>query len=135
MGGDITHQPDDSADLLRRAAGGDQQAVQDLFSRHRDRLKRMVHLRLSRRLQGRVDDSDVVQEALVVVAGRLHEYTADPKLPFFLWLRHMTGLKLAEIHRRHLGTQLRDADREVTLHRGACPRPIPCRWPPTSSDN
>ena len=89
--------------------------------RHRDRLKRMVHLRLSRRLQGRVDDSDVVQEAFLSISGRLHEYTADPKLPFYLWLRHMTGLKLAEIHRRHLGTQLRDADREVTLHRGGLP--------------
>src|SRR3954469_13403868 len=121
MGGDITQEPDESAELLRRAAGGDPHAVQELFARHRDRLKRMVHLRLSRRLQGRVDDSDVVQEALLGVAGRLHEYVADPKLPFYLWLRHMTGLKLAEIHRRHLGTQLRSADREVTLHRGAWP--------------
>ena len=40
---------------------------------------------------------------------------------FFLWLRHLTALKLAEVHRRHLGTQLRDADREVTLHRGGLP--------------
>ena len=89
--------------------------------RHRDRLKRMVHLRFSRRLQGRVDDSDVIQEAFLSISCRLNEYVADPKLPFFLWLRHMTGLKLAEIHRRHLGSQLRDADREVTLHRGGLP--------------
>jgi RNA polymerase sigma-70 factor (ECF subfamily) len=112
---------EESSDLLRRAAGGDQRAVQDLLARHRERLKRMVHLRLSRRLQGRVDDSDVVQESLLSAAGRLGEYAADPKLPFYLWLRHLTGLKLAEIHRRHLGTQLRDADREVTLHRGGLP--------------
>src|SRR5947209_12951874 len=108
-------------DLLSRAAAGDPEALRQLFSRYRDRLKRMVHLRLSRRLQGRVDDSDVLQEAFLDVARRLPEYTADPKLPFYLWLRHMTGLKLAEIHRRHLGTQLRDADREVTLHRGGLP--------------
>src|SRR5205823_11237650 len=81
----------------------------------------MVHLRLSRRLQGRVDDSDVLQETFLDVARRLPEYTADPKLPFYLWLRHMAGLKLAEVHRRHLGTQRRDADREVTLHRGGLP--------------
>ena len=48
-------------------------------------------------------------------------YMKEPGLPFFLWLRHMTELKLAEVHRRHLGTQLRDADREVTLHRGGLP--------------
>src|SRR6476619_4051279 len=115
-------EPDSEASaLLQRAADGDSQAVQELLAVHRDRLKRMVHLRLSRRLHGRVDDSDVVQESLLNISGRLREYVDDPKLPFYLWLRHMTGLKLAEIHRRHLGTQLRNADREVTLHRGGLP--------------
>ncbi len=109
------------SDLLHRAGEGDAEAVRQLFSLYRDRLKRMVHLRLSRRLQGRVDDSDVLQEAFLDVSQRLNEYIHDPKLPFFLWLRHMTGLKLNEIHRRHLGTQLRDADREVSLHRGGLP--------------
>jgi RNA polymerase sigma-70 factor (ECF subfamily) len=109
------------SDLLRRAAAGDEQALQELFGRYRDRLKRMVHLRLNRRLQGRVDDSDVLQEAYLDVSRRLNEYLANPTLPFFLWLRHLAGLKLAEVHRRHLGTQLRDAEREVTLHRGGLP--------------
>ena len=81
----------------------------------------MVHLRLSRRLQGRVDDSDVVQEAYLEASRRVLEYVAEPGLPFYLWLRHLTALKLAEVHRRHLGTQLRSADREVTLHRGGLP--------------
>jgi RNA polymerase sigma-70 factor (ECF subfamily) len=109
------------ADLLQRASRGDEQAFGELFARYRDRLRRMVHLRLSRRLQGRVGDSDVLQEAYLEVARRLPDYAQEPALPFFLWLRHLTGLKLAEIHRRHLGTQMRDADREVTLHRGGLP--------------
>src|SRR5437764_4495631 len=113
MGGVMTEDSSEVGDLLRRAAGGDEAACAELFSRYRDRLKRMVHLRLSRRLQGRVDDSDVVQESFLDIARNLPEYVKDPKLPFFLWLRHLTGLKLAEVHRRHLGTQLRDADREV----------------------
>jgi len=117
----MTRDADISALLLTRAAAGDRTAVEDLLALHRDRLKRMVGLRLSRRLSSRVDDSDVVQESLAECASRLPDYLADPKLPFYLWLRHMTGLKLAEIHRRHLGTQLRDVDREVTLHRGGLP--------------
>jgi RNA polymerase sigma-70 factor, ECF subfamily len=121
MGVEMPPDPGNSTELLHRAAGGDGAAAQRLFELHRDRLKRLVHLRLSRRLQGRIDDSDVVQEALLGVSSRLHEYVAEPKLPFYLWLRHLTLLKLAEIHRRHLGTQLRDADREVTLHRGGLP--------------
>jgi RNA polymerase sigma-70 factor (ECF subfamily) len=113
--------PDDLADLLQRAGAGDQEALRELFGCYRDRLKRMVRLRLSRRLQGRVDDSDIIQEALLDVARNLPDYLREPKLPFFLWLRHLTGLKLTEVHRRHLGTQLRDADREVSLHRGGLP--------------
>jgi RNA polymerase sigma-70 factor (ECF subfamily) len=111
----------DVSGLLRQAAAGDQQALGELLSRYRERLKRMIHLRLSRRLQGRVDDSDVLQEAHLEVARRLGEYARQPSLPFYLWLRHLTGLKLAEVHRRHLGAQMRDADREVTLHRGGLP--------------
>jgi RNA polymerase sigma-70 factor (ECF subfamily) len=81
----------------------------------------MVHLRLSRRLAGRVDDSDIIQEAYLDAARRLDEYVRQPVLPFFLWLRQLTALKLAEVQRRHPGTQLRDADREVTMHRGMLP--------------
>jgi RNA polymerase sigma-70 factor (ECF subfamily) len=121
MAAEIVYNGDELTKLLQRAAGGDEHAVQELFERHRDRLKRMIDLRLSRRVQGRVDDSDVLQETFLDVARRLREYMADPRLPFYLWLRHLAGLKLAEIHRRHLGTQLRDADREVTLHRGGLP--------------
>jgi RNA polymerase sigma-70 factor (ECF subfamily) len=113
--------PDPDADLLARAAAGDEPAARELYSRYAARLKRMVRLRLSRRLQGRVGDSDVLQEAYLDVARRLPEYARDPRLPFFLWVRHLTGLKLVEIHRRHLGTQARDADREISLHRGALP--------------
>src|SRR6516164_7667667 len=121
MGVVMTQEGDEPKELLQRAAGGDERAMQELFALHRDRLKRMVHLRLSRRVQGRVDDSDVLQETFLDISRRLPEYMADPKLPFYLWLRHMAGLKLAEVHRRHLGTQLRDAEREVTLHRGGLP--------------
>jgi RNA polymerase sigma-70 factor (ECF subfamily) len=116
-----TADPDESPELLRRAASGDQQALQEVFAHYRVRLKRMVRLRLSRRLQGRVDDSDVLQESFLEISKKLPEYVRQPKLPFFLWLRHMTGLKLAEVHRRHLGTQMRAADREVSLHRGGLP--------------
>jgi RNA polymerase sigma-70 factor (ECF subfamily) len=117
----MTDESGEVSDLLQRAAAGDPEAVRQLFSRYRDRLKRMVHLRLSRRLSGRVDDSDIVQEAFLEISKKLPEYVQAPELPLFLWMRHITGLKLTEVHRRHLGSQLRDADREVSLHRGGLP--------------
>jgi RNA polymerase sigma-70 factor (ECF subfamily) len=113
--------PAEITELLRRAAAGDERAREELFSRYHDRLRRMVRVRLSRRLRGRVDDADVLQEAYVEISRRFDEYLRDPALPFFLWVRHLTGLKLVEVHRRHLGTRLRDADREVSLHRGGVP--------------
>lgn len=115
---------DDSGEtsaLLTRAAGGDEAALNELFGRYRERLKRMVRLRLNRRLAGRVDDSDVLQEAFLEASRKLGDYLKDRPLPFFLWLRHLTGQKLIEVHRRHLGAEMRDAGREVSLHRGALP--------------
>jgi len=117
----MTEESTEVSELLQRAGDGDETALDRLFSQHRERLKRMVRLRMSRRLQGRVDDSDVLQESYLEISRKLGDYLDNPAVPFFLWLRHMTGLKLAEIHRRHLGTQMRDADREVSLHRGALP--------------
>jgi RNA polymerase sigma-70 factor (ECF subfamily) len=106
----------DSVDLIERARAGDRQALDALFARHRDRLRRMVEVRLDARLQARLDASDVVQDAYVEMVERL-----DPKLPLFLWLRLVVGDRLLKLHRHHLGTQMRDAGREVSLYRGALP--------------
>src|SRR5262245_32562280 len=111
----------ESADLIGRAQSGDQNALNSLLQRYRDRLCRMVEMRLDTRLQARLDASDVVQDAYVEVSGRLEEYLRDPKLPFFLWLRLVVGERLMKLHRHHLGTQMRDAGREVSLYRGALP--------------
>jgi len=116
---------DESGDIreqLRRLAAGDQQALAELFARYRDRLRRMVKLRLDRRLQGRIDASDVLQEAYLDVARRAAEYAANPTMPFFLWVRLLTGQRLLMVHRRHLGAQMRDAGQEVSLYHGALPQ-------------
>ncbi len=82
----------------------------------------MVRLRMDRRLQGRIDPSDVLQDAYLDYARRFAEWAARPTLPFFLWLRLLTGQKLVDLHRRHLGAQMRDAGQEVSLYRGALPQ-------------
>jgi RNA polymerase sigma-70 factor (ECF subfamily) len=109
-------------ELLDAACNGDEGALAILVERHRDRLERMVGLRMDGRLQGRVDPADVVQEAYLTVRGKFPQYSADPRLPFFLWLRLEVGQKLVDVHRFHLGTKMRDAGQEVSLHRGALPQ-------------
>jgi RNA polymerase sigma-70 factor (ECF subfamily) len=118
----MTHDPSAVDDLLRRAQGGDAQALVELFTAYRERLRRMVRLRLDRRLQGRLDPSDVLQEAHLDVAQRAQEYVANPTLPAYLWLRLITGQRLLLLHRHHLGAQMRDAGQEVSLYRGALPQ-------------
>jgi RNA polymerase sigma-70 factor (ECF subfamily) len=81
----------------------------------------MIKLRLDRRLQGRVDPSDVIQEVYLDVSRQIGDYLRDPALPFFLWPRLRAGQKLALVHRQHLGVQARDAGREVSLYRGPMP--------------
>jgi RNA polymerase sigma-70 factor (ECF subfamily) len=122
MGLFMTSEPSDLVELQRRIERGDEAALLDLFTRHRDRLKRMVKLRLDRRLQGRVDASDVLQEASIDVVRRAREYLASPAMPAFLWLRWITGERLLSLHRRHLGSKVRDAGMEVSLHHGALPQ-------------
>lgn len=111
----------ESVDLLERARAGDREALNALLTRYHGRLLRMVEVRLDARLHARLDASDVVQEAYVEVAGRLDEYLRDPKVPLFLWLRLVVGDRLMKVHRHHLGAQVRDASREVSLYRGALP--------------
>jgi RNA polymerase sigma-70 factor (ECF subfamily) len=118
----MTDATSEGSELLRRAGAGDPQALNELFVRYRDRLRAMVQLRLNRRLQGRVDPSDVLQEAYLEICKHLADYLRAPTMPFFLWLRHITSQKLIAIHRQHLGAQMRDAEQEVSLYRGAWPQ-------------
>jgi len=107
---------------LDRIAAGEAAALGEVFESYRPWLRRMIRLRLDRRLQGRVDPSDILQEAFLDISRRAVEQARSRDMPFFLWLRLMTGQKLLEVHRRHLGAQLRDATREVTLYSGALPQ-------------
>jgi len=117
----MSENSDTTEELLQSAAQGDKEKWGVLLKRHRSRLRRMVALRLDQRLQGRLDASDVIQEAYLEIAQRLDEYLRDPALPLFLWMRLVVGERLLKLHRHHLGTQMRDAGREVSLYREALP--------------
>jgi RNA polymerase sigma-70 factor (ECF subfamily) len=106
---------------LRLAADGDGESWGALLTRHEGRLRRIVAFRIDPRLQGRTDPEDVVQEVNLAASEHLADYLRRPAMPFFLWLRGIAAHKLLELHRRHLGTPMRDARREVSLYRGALP--------------
>jgi len=106
--------PDTDA-LLAQAAEGVPRAKDELLRRFRDRLKRMIAVRMDHRLRKRVDPSDVVQETLILASRRLEEYLRDQPIPFYPWLRQLAWDQLVALQRKHLYAARRSRRREEDL--------------------
>lgn len=117
--GDSEIPADEKVDGVDRGAAFDSRELGALLALHRDRLVRMVQLRIDPRIKSRLDASDIVQESLFDAAKRYPQYVKQPKLPFHHWIRTVVEHRLLHLHREHLGVQARDARREVPLdHQG-----------------
>ncbi len=106
---------EDSADLAIRERG--LEALGDVFDDFSSRLLRMLEFRLDRRLCGRVEPEDVLQEAYIEVARRLEDYRADPAVSFFVWVRQITWQCLIAVQRRHFGAK-RSPRKEIRFAAG-----------------
>ena len=95
--------------------------VGDQLENHRERLRRLIDLRLDDRVRGRVDASDVIQETQIEALKRADEYEQNREVPLFVWLRFLALQKVSQLHRHHLGTRARDANREVSMFRRQMP--------------
>jgi RNA polymerase sigma-70 factor (ECF subfamily) len=101
MGTRSPDDPDETDRLVRDAARGDQDALRTLLERNRERLRRMVALRLDSRVAARVDASDVVQEVLIYATRKLVDYDRERPLEFYAWLYRLALDRLAVVHRKH----------------------------------
>ena len=101
-------------DLL---TSGDSDKVAQVFSVYEEKLQRMIRFRLDRRLYGRVDTADVLQDVWIEASRRISDYTSNPAVPFFVWLRQIAWQIIIDLHRRHLGAQKRNISQEVSLAR------------------
>jgi RNA polymerase sigma-70 factor (ECF subfamily) len=102
-------------ELLDGVRGGDADAAGRLLERHRESLRRLVAMRMDRRIQQRVDASDIVQEVMVEANRRLNAYLENPTMPFHLWLRQMARDRIVDAHRRHRASRRRSVDREQPM--------------------
>ena len=105
----------ETQNLLNQLRSGDAEALDRLFAKHQEYLRRVVELRLDRKLRTRVDPSDVVQETHLEVAGRIDDYLRRRPMSFRLWLRKTAHERLLMLHRRHVDAQQRALGREVSL--------------------
>jgi RNA polymerase sigma-70 factor, ECF subfamily len=122
----MTHELNEHDELIERVARGDEAALARMFSFYHDRLWRIVNFRLDRRLRGRVDADDVMQEAYLNAAQRMDKFLYDHPRSLFIWLRMIVTQTLVDVHRRHIGAQKRDASREFSVNSG---------WSTTSTSN
>lgn len=117
----MTASPIEDPELLERLRRGDRDSLAELFALHRERLRRMIRFRLHPRVVRRVDVDDVLQDCWLDAVARIDSYRDQIDPSGFLWLRLVLGQTLVDLHRKHLGAQMRDAQMEVPMSRLAGP--------------
>lgn len=108
-------QGEHTQELLTAARGGDDSAVNELLENHRNSVRRLVQVRLDRKVQRRVDVSDVVQEVMAEASKRLQKYLENPEMAFHLWLRQIAWDHIIDTYRRHRVSAKRNMDREQSM--------------------
>jgi RNA polymerase sigma-70 factor, ECF subfamily len=103
---------DETQELLLRIQGGDPQAFDELFARHRAEVHRVVSRRLEPSLRSRMDPSDVVQETQLEAVARLTDFIERRPMPFRLWILRTAIQRLLKLTR-----QARAARRDVSRER------------------
>jgi RNA polymerase sigma-70 factor (ECF subfamily) len=106
---------EDTGGLLANHEEGDPEALDRLLRHYRPFLRRIVRVRMDPMLQGRVDPSDVIQEAQIEIIRRMDDYLRRRPMSFRAWLRNTVCQQLQIVWRRHRLAQKRTVDLEVSF--------------------
>jgi RNA polymerase sigma-70 factor, ECF subfamily len=114
------------SELLARLQRGDEAVLAELYDRYRAKLRRMVHVRMDHRLNGRVAPSDILQEAYIDALKRYEHFFEKPDQNFFGWLRLIVSQRMINVHREHLEAKRRDARAEQPIDAAMGPASSMC---------
>lgn len=106
-----------SIELVRQIQGGDRTACNELFTRYRPRLVRIVRVRLGPGLRRRLDEEDIVQEALLIAAAKFDQFELRSHAGILQWLARIAENVLRQ-KREHHEAEKRNAGREIRLRQG-----------------
>jgi RNA polymerase sigma-70 factor (ECF subfamily) len=112
---DLTPDSAETIDLLEQVRAGDRPALDRLLVLHRPALLDFVELRMDPRMRGRVDASDVIQEAQLEAYRRVGDFLDRCPMPFHVWLRKTAYERLLMARRQHIGAAQRAVGRERPL--------------------
>lgn len=84
----------------------------ELWQEHRERLLRLLSLRMPAPLQRRLSAEDLLQETYMACGRRQEFLQAEPEVPMYVKLRRIALQTLTDMERRHLAAAKRDAMKE-----------------------
>lgn len=100
--------------LIDQARRGDEGATGRLLRAYGEYLKLLARVQIGRRLQGKVDPSDLVQETFLDAHRQMPNFKGGTEAELLAWLRRIMAGQVAMTVRRFVGAKGRD----VNLERG-----------------
>jgi RNA polymerase sigma-70 factor (ECF subfamily) len=101
--------------LIQSARNGNPDALGRLLDNYGSYLKLLARVQIDRRLQGKVDPSDVVQETFLQAQRGFERFRGVTEPELLGWLRKILAARLSKLVRRFYGTQRRDVRLEHEL--------------------
>ncbi len=83
--------------LVALAKEGDEPALNQLCSVYGERVRRIIRFRLDQKLRSKLDSVDIVQDALILALGGLHDFTYRNEGDFLRWLSKIAENRLHDI--------------------------------------
>jgi RNA polymerase sigma-70 factor (ECF subfamily) len=111
----VASESSDPVALLEAARAKDRQALGRLLELYRNYLRLLARLQLDRRLRGKADPSDLVQEAFLAAQRTFAQFRGTTEAEVVDWLRQILASKLVDLARRYLGAARRDVRLERQL--------------------
>jgi RNA polymerase sigma-70 factor, ECF subfamily len=105
----------DPGNLLLEAQQGRDAARGALLETYRVYLDLLARVEIGRRLQKKVDASDVVQETFLEAHRNFGSFRGAGEAEFVAWLRGILAARIDNLVRHYVGTQARDVRREQGL--------------------
>jgi RNA polymerase sigma-70 factor (ECF subfamily) len=105
----------DPEQLLGLAQAGDREALGQLLELYGNYLTLLARMQIGRRLQGKVDAADLVQESFLAAHRDFAQFRGKTEAEFVSWLRQILAAKVIDLVRRYCGARRRDVRLERQL--------------------
>ncbi len=105
----------DPTQLLRDARAGNAELLGPLLEHYRRYLALLARVQIGQRLQGKVDEMDVVQEVFLEAHKHFDRFRGTNEAQFVAWLRQILAASLANLMRHYIGAKRRDVRLEQEM--------------------